>query len=91
MLDKQDLKKQVERQAARIKKAEEDRPTLIAQTMYLGVLGVLFILPVIVGAYLGQWLDERQSMDYSISWSISLILLGVLVGAVNVYLTIRKA
>ncbi len=91
MPDKQDLKKQVERQVARIKKAEVDRPTLIAQTMYLGVLGVLFILPVIVGAYLGQWLDERQSMDYSISWTISFILLGVFVGAVNVYLTIRKA
>lgn len=91
MADKEDLKKEVERQAARIKKAEIDRPTLIAQTMYLGVLGVVFILPVIAGAYLGQWLDEHQTMDYSISWSVSLILLGVLVGAVNVYLMIRKA
>ncbi|MGM0541368.1 MAG: AtpZ/AtpI family protein [Pseudomonadota bacterium] len=91
MADKEDLKKEVERQAARIKKAEIDRPTLIAQTMYLGVLGVVFILPVIAGAYLGQWLDEHQAMDYSISWSVSLILLGVLVGAVNVYLMIRKA
>ena len=47
-----DLRKQVERQAQRMKKAERERPTLIGQTVYIGTLGLLFVLPVIGGAYL---------------------------------------
>ncbi len=35
-------------------RAERERPTLLAQTVYLGTLGLVFVLPVIVGAYLGS-------------------------------------
>ena len=83
-----ELRKQVERQARRMKKAERQRPTLIAETVYIGTLGLLFVLPVIVGAYLGRWLDSMVA-GYSIRWTLSLILIGVFVGALNVYLFIR--
>lgn len=89
MTQQEDLKQQVERQARRMKKAEHERPTLIAQTVYVGMLGLLFVLPVIAGAYIGHWLDSQLS-GYSVRWSISLILLGVFVGGVNVYLYIRE-
>lgn len=88
MPQQDDLRKQVERQARRMKKAEQERPTLIGQTVYLGTLGLLFVLPVIGGAYLGQWLDSLAA-GYSIRWTMSLILVGVAVGALNVYLFIR--
>ena len=84
-----DLRKQVERQARRMKKAERERPTLIVQTIYIGTLGLLFVLPVIGGAYLGQWLDGLVA-GYSIRWTMSLILLGVFIGVVNVYLFIKE-
>ncbi|MGD8631728.1 MAG: AtpZ/AtpI family protein [Gammaproteobacteria bacterium] len=84
-----ELRKQVERQAKRMEKAERDRPTLIGQTIYVGTLGLLFVLPVIGGAYLGQWLDSLAA-EYSTRWTLSLILLGILVGALNVYLFIRE-
>jgi ATP synthase protein I len=84
----EDVRKSVERQARRIKKAEHERPTLMSQTIYIGMLGLLFVLPVIVGAYLGAWLDDLAT-DYSTRWTISLILIGVVVGMVNVYLYIR--
>ena len=84
-----DLRKQVERQARRMKKAERERPTLIGQTVYVGTLGLLFVLPVIGGAYLGKWLDS-QAAGYSIRWTMSLILVGVFVGGLNVYLFIRE-
>ncbi len=87
--NKKDLKQQVERQARRMKKAELDQPTLIAQTVYIGTLGLLFVLPVIVGAYLGHWLDN-QATGYSVRWTTSLIILGVFIGGVNVYLFIRE-
>lgn len=89
MTQHDELRKQVERQARRMKKAEQERPTLIGQTIYVGTLGMMFVLPVVVGAYLGQWLDNLVA-GYSIRWTMSLILIGVFVGAVNVYLLIKE-
>jgi ATP synthase protein I len=89
MTDRDELRKQVERQVRRMKKAERERPTLIGQTVYIGTLGLLFVLPVICGAYLGNWLDKMLA-GYSIHWTISLIIVGVIVGALNVYLFIRE-
>ena len=83
-----ELKKRVERQARRMKKAERERPTLVGQTMYIGNVVLLFLVPVIGGAYLGDWLDSQEA-GYSIHWTISLILLGIALGALNVYLFIR--
>lgn len=85
----QELQHQVERQARRMKQAEQDRPTLVGQTIYLGTLGLVFVLPLVVGAYLGHWLDN-QAVGYSTRWTLSLIFLGVVVGAVNVYLLIKE-
>jgi len=84
-----ELRKHVERQALRMKKAERERPTLIGQTIYTGTLGLLFVLPVVGGAYLGHWLDSLVS-GYSIRWTTSLILVGVVVGALNVYFFIKE-
>lgn len=86
--DKQ-LRDKVERQARRMKKAERERPTLFAQTIYIGTLGLVFVLPVVGGAYLGYWLDGLAE-GYSTRWTLSLIFVGVVLGAVNVYLLIRE-
>jgi len=83
------LQQRLEQQAQRFRKAERERHTLLAQTVFVGTLGLLLALPVVVGAYLGNWLD-RQMSGFSIRWTVSLILLGVVVGAVNVYLFIRE-
>ena len=55
---KQQLSEKVQRQAKRMRQAEEDHPTLLAQVVYTGSLGLLFVLPVVGGAYLGSWLDS---------------------------------
>jgi len=89
MPSKDRLSEQVERQARRMKQADRDRPTLLTQTAYLGTLGLLFVLPVVGGAYLGLWLDGLVE-GYSMRWTLSLIILGVFVGALNVYLFIRE-
>jgi ATP synthase protein I len=72
-----------------MQKAEHERPTLIGQTVFLGTLGLLFVLPVVGGAYLGIWLDGLAS-GYSTRWTMSLILLGIFIGGLNVYLFIRE-
>ena len=89
MSGENELRKRVERQARLMKKAERERPTLMGQTVYVGVLGLMFVLPVIGGAYLGDWLDGMAA-DYTVRWTVGFILLGVVVGAVNVYLFIRE-
>jgi len=83
------LRKDVEREAERMKKAERERSSLLAQTAYLGSIAVLFVLPVLAGGYLGSWLDDRIE-GYSVRWTVSLLLLGVIVGLANVYLFIRE-
>ena len=89
MNQQQQLQKQLEQQARRMKQAEHDQPTLIGQTIYVGTLGLLFVLPLVVGAYLGHWLDN-QVAGYSVRWTISLIVVGVAIGGINVYLFIRE-
>ena len=89
MNQQQELRKHVEQQARRMKQAEKDRPTLIGQTIYVGALGVMFVLPVVGGAYLGSWFDGMAS-GYSVRWTISLILLGVFIGMINVYYFIKE-
>jgi ATP synthase protein I len=83
------LRQNIERQAKRMVQAEKDRPTLLAQTVFLGTLALLFVLPVVGGAYLGHWIDT-QLAGYSYRWTVSLLLTGVFVGGMNVYLYIRK-
>jgi ATP synthase protein I len=84
----QKLEESVQKRVRRMKQAEKERRTLIGQSVYLGTLGVMFVLPVVAGAYLGQWLDSL-SEGYEVHWTMSLIVLGVIVGGMNVYLFIR--
>ena len=89
MTQRDDLSKQVQRQVQRMQKAERERPTLLGETVYIGTLGLLFVLPLIGSIYLGQWLDELSTV-YSSRWTVSLLLLGVIIGALNVYLFIKS-
>ena len=83
------LQKKLALQARRMKQAEKDQPTLMSQTAYIGTLGLIFVLPLIGAAYLGRWFDGLAS-GYSIRWTMSLLFIGVIIGAVNVYLFIRE-
>ena len=89
MNDRKQLREDVERQVKRMKQAEREQPTVLAQTAFLGTLGLVFVLPVIVGAYLGLWLDGMVE-GYSMRWTLSLLFLGLLIGAFNVYRMVRE-
>ncbi len=88
MNDGRRLREEVERDARRLDEARRKR-SVLAQARFLGTLGLVMVLPMVAGAYLGRWLDERLP-GYSQSWTLSLLLLGVLVGAINVYLMLRE-
>ena len=88
MTDEQ-WQRSVEQQARRMSDARRDRRSLLGQTVFLGTLSALFLVPLIAGAYLGRWLD-RMAAGYSTRWTVSLIVLGIAAGAFNVYQFIRK-
>ncbi|MCP9462766.1 MAG: AtpZ/AtpI family protein [Nitrospira sp.] len=87
--DEERLKHEVERDVERLRSAEQKKRTLLAETVYLGTVGLLFVLPIVAGAYLGLWIDEMVE-GHSVRWTITLILLGVGIGVVNVYLLLVK-
>ena len=88
-MNEEQWRHRVERDAARLKTAEREGRSLLAQTVFLGTLSAIFLLPLVGGAYLGRWLDSLNE-GYSVRWTVNLILLGLALGALNVYLFIRK-
>ncbi|MCB1616136.1 MAG: AtpZ/AtpI family protein [Pseudomonadales bacterium] len=49
-----------------------------------GTVGLLFTVPIVGGAYLGRWIDLQQAA-FSSRWTVSLIVLGIVLGGYNVY------
>lgn len=88
-MNDEQLRRAVEKQVKRMQRAEKERPTLLAQSVFMGTLALLFVLPVIVGAYLGNWLDN-MAQGYSIYWTIGLLLAGLVLGVINVYIFVRE-
>jgi ATP synthase protein I len=79
------LKDKIEHQVKRIKKAEHDQgPSLPS----IGTLGLVMILPIIAGVYLGHWLDDKVE-GYSVHWTLSLLFAGIVIGIFNVYFLIK--
>lgn len=89
MQDGERLRKNIEKQTRRMEQAERDRPTVLSQTVFLGTLALLFVLPVVAGAYFGSWLDSLRE-NYSYRWTMILLATGVFIGAMNVYLFIQR-
>ena len=85
----QQLKNRVDKQIERMKQAEKDRPNLLSQTIYIGTLGLVMVLPIVAGAYLGHWLDGMVT-GYSMRWTLSLLMTGVVIGFFNVYFLIKN-
>lgn len=86
---KEALQKAIDRSERVDEQAKKGSQTLLQQTVFLGTLGVLFVVPVIGGVYLGNWLDDRLP-GYSARATLGLLVLGMFVGGVNVYFFIKK-
>lgn len=76
------LRERLQAEAAR--RARPQRRGPLGLLITGGTVGLLFVVPLVGGAYLGRWLDE-QAAGYSVGWTVNLILLGLAVGAFNVW------
>jgi ATP synthase protein I len=81
-MEKRKLTSEVEKSAAELSKSRQEKGFWHYASL-IGVGGWLFVLPVIGGAYLGNFLDRK--VQQGISWTITFILLGFALGAYNVW------
>jgi ATP synthase protein I len=88
MTSQHELDKKICQQIKRIKKAQMDGPNIYSQSIFIGTLGLVLVLPIIGGVYLGYWLDSLMA-GYSSRWTLSLLFVGIIVGVLNVYFLIK--
>ena len=89
MTDRDKLIKDTGTDIERLDEKERKPATLAGTVFYGGTLGLLFVVPIVGGAYLGRWLD-MLSPGYSVRWTVSLIVLGIALGAWNVYRFVKE-
>lgn len=84
MKDRDKLLDETNRDIKQMEEREKEPATLSGMVFFGGTVGLLFVIPLIAGAYLGKWLDSLAE-GYSVRWTISLIVLGIVVGGYNVF------
>jgi ATP synthase protein I len=77
--DKNSLAEPVRRERARRELwARHGERSLGQNLAWIGVLGWLVVVPMLIGIFVGRWLDKIWGMG--IFWTVSLLFLGVVVG-----------
>ena len=75
--------------ARRMKEARDDPgPSPLRGIGTFGMIGWSIAVPTVGGAFLGMWLDRVAPQDFS--WTIALLLGGVVVGAIIVSVILGK-
>ena len=89
MSDRKRLLEDTARDVRRLQGRERAPATWVGIAFYGGTVGLLFVVQIVGGAYLGRWLDSL-SAGYSVRWTVSLIVLGIALGAYNAYLFMKQ-
>jgi ATP synthase protein I len=88
MSDLKKLAADTARDVRRLEQKSRHPATWLGIVFYGGTMGLLFVVPIVAGAYLGRWLDLHLTgypFLHTVHWTLSLIFLGIAVGAYNVY------
>ncbi|MBN2491527.1 MAG: AtpZ/AtpI family protein [Planctomycetes bacterium] len=54
----------------------------------MGLIGWSVVVPTLLGAALGVWLDNRHPASHS--WTLSLLVIGLVIGCVNAWYWLQK-
>ncbi len=88
MLPHEKFKQSVRRDRDRQKKGEQQPAGFFGLLFYGGTLGLLLVIPIVGGAYLGRWLDSLNP-QFGTRWTVSCIVLGVVTGTWNIFWYLR--
>ena len=89
MNQRDEFRESVQRDSEQQRKAELQKAGLFGLLVYGGTLGLLLVIPMVAGAYLGSWLDSLNE-EFGTRWTVSLIIIGVVAGVWNVVWYIRE-
>lgn len=82
MTERDKLIADTDKDVRRLEEKERAPANWLGIAFYGGTVGLLFVVPIVGGAYLGRWLDSLAS-GYSVRWTVSCIVLGIALGAYN--------
>jgi ATP synthase protein I len=80
--------RQVEARQTRILRGQAQRRDFWASLAILGLVGWTVVLPTLLGAALGIWMDHRWPGRFS--WTLTLLIGGLLFGCTTAWLRIKK-
>ena len=80
--------KQVGEQAARKLKARRSTEGVWFGLGMMGLIGWSVVIPTLLGAALGQWLDNRHPGEHS--WTLALLMAGLVLGCLNAWHWVAK-
>ena len=80
--------RQVESRQARALNAQRQKRDIWGPIAILGFVGWSVVVPTLVGAALGAWIDYRWPSRFS--WTLMLLISGLLLGCINVWLRIGR-
>ena len=87
--DRPEFSREVGAKAARKLKAQRDTtPGVWSGLGMMGLIGWSVVVPTLLGAALGIWLDKRQAGEQS--WTLALLIAGLTIGCFNAWLWIAK-
>ena len=87
---KQDFSRHIEKKIGRMLRGRrrKEHPIAFGLTM-MGTVGWTVVIPVLIGAWIGQVLDDRWSQSFS--WTLTLMTAGLFVGAYTAWRWGKKA
>ncbi len=81
------FQQQIARKMARKIRTKQDHGIMFWMGMF-GMVGWSIAVPTLAGIALGNWLDSRWPASFS--WTLSLLLAGILLGCVNAWYWIKQ-
>lgn len=83
-----DFRDTVGNKAARKRRARGQRDEVWFWLGMFGLVGWAVAVPTVAGVFLGRWIDDR--VDGGVSWTLTLLLVGVALGCLNAWYWIRQ-
>lgn len=68
--------------------AQRDKKSVWSGLGLFGMIGWSIVVPTVLGAALGIWLDKKQDNEFS--WTLSLLVTGLMLGCVIAWNWIQK-
>jgi|SRR5450432_2505785 ATP synthase protein I len=82
-MSKKSFSREVDAQAARKIKARNSAQGVWFGLGFMGLIGWSVVVPTLLGAALGIWLDSHHPGKHS--WTLTLLIIGLVIGCLNAW------